>query len=92
MISRMFVSKHCILLMHFNIVAGWYLDLHNTTQLKFCHSTRGHKSYFAKSPFAEDDSLMVMFKSWARQDIEQLTIQKTTEFVTNKLLCNWTAA
>ena len=73
-------------------VAGWYLDLHNTTQLKFCRSTRGRKSYFAKSPFAEDESLMVMFKSWARQDIEHLTIQKTTEFVTNKLLCNWTAA
>jgi len=86
MTSHTFVSKHYVLARLLNIVADWYLELHKTNQMKFCRSTRGRKSYFAKSPFTEDESLMVQFKSWAQQDIEHLTIKKTQEFVTNKLL------
>ena len=44
----------------------------------------------ALSPFAEDKSLTVQFKSWARVDLEHLTIHKVQDFINNKLLCDWT--
>ena len=58
-------------------VADWYLQLHETESLQFKRSDRGRASYFAKSPFSEDESLMVQFKSWCRVEIEHLTVKKT---------------
>ena len=71
-------------------IADWYLDLHKTKSLKWRRSERGRASYFAKSPFAEDELLLMQFKSWARQDLEHLNIHKSREFINLKLLSDWT--
>ena len=44
-----------------------------------------------KSLFTEDESLTSQFKSWARNDLEYLTVKKAWEFINLKLLKNWTA-
>ena len=41
-------------------IADWYLDLHSTRdKLQFNRSKRGRSSYFAISPFSEDECLTV---------------------------------
>ena len=72
-------------------VADWYLQLHEIKSLKFRRSERGRSSYFAKSPFIEDECLTVQFKSWARQDLEHLSIKKSQDFINEKLLSKWSA-
>ena len=72
-------------------VADWYLQLHEIKSLKFRRSERGRSSYFAKSPFIEDECLTVQFKSWARQDLEHLSIKKSQDFINEKLLSKWNA-
>ena len=71
-------------------IADWYLELHSTTLLRFRRSERGRAAYFMKSPFAEDESLTSQFKSWARNDLEHLSVKKAWEFINLKLLHNWT--
>jgi hypothetical protein len=73
-------------------VADWYLELHHTSKLKFRRCERGRESFQAKSPFSESQDLTVQLKSWARADIEHLTIQKAAKFVNEELLKDWTAA
>lgn len=72
-------------------VANWYLQLHETTELRFKRSNRGRDSFHARSPFAEDELLLVQFKSWARIDLEHLSIKKSQDFINSKLLADWTA-
>ena len=72
-------------------VADWYLELHQTTKLRFRRSERGRQSFQAKSPFSDSEDLSVQLKSWARADIEHLTIQKAARFVNEELLSDWTA-
>ena len=72
-------------------IADWYLELHKSKKLQFRRSKRGKDSHFALSPFAEDESLTVQLKSWARQDIEHMTVSKTQGFINTKLLMDWTA-
>jgi hypothetical protein len=72
-------------------VADWYLELHQTTTLKFRRCERGRQSFQAKSPFSDSEDLSVQLKSWARADIEHLTIQKAAKFVNEELLADWTA-
>ena len=72
-------------------VADWYLQLHELSSLKFRRSARGRSSYFAVSPFSEDECLTVQFKSWARQDLEHLTVKKAQDFINEKLLSQWSA-
>lgn len=45
-----------------------------------------------KSPFAEDESLMIQLKSWAHQDLEHLTMKKLSTFTNDVLLSDWSAA
>ena len=61
-------------------IADWYLQLHQYESLKFCRSMQGKASSMALSPFAEDESLTVQFKSWARVDLEHLNIKKSAKF------------
>jgi len=46
----------------------------------------------ANSPFSEDKSLMIQLKSWARQDLEHLTVKKSSAFINDVLLSDWSAA
>ena len=71
-------------------VADWYIQLHETKLLKFKRSLRGKSSAQAKSPFLENEQLTIQFKMWARADIEHLNIQKSHEFINDKLLKHWT--
>ena len=71
------------------IVADWYYELHQTDKLQFRRSQRGQESFAARSPFSEDESLLVQSKSWARQDIEHLNVQKEKDFISTKLLSTW---
>ena len=57
-------------------ITNWYLYLHENTQLKFKRSERGRESFHARTPFSEDELLLVRFKSWARIDLEHLSIRK----------------
>jgi hypothetical protein len=41
--------------------------------------------------FSDSEDLSVQLKSWARADIEHLTIQKAARFVNEDLLRDWTA-
>ena len=70
-------------------IADWYIDLHATERLQFRQSARGKASSKAQSPFSEDESLMVQLKTWARQDLEHLTVKKATIFINEKLLSDW---
>ena len=72
-------------------VADWYLELHKSKESQFCRSKRGKDSHVALSPYAEDELLTVQLKSWARKDIEHMTVKKTQEFINTKLLKDWTA-
>ena len=72
-------------------VASWYLHLHEYPSLKFRRSERGKHDRLAKSPFLEDELLTMQFKTWARQDLEHLSIKKSHEFINNTLLASWTA-
>ena len=72
-------------------VANWYLQLHETTQLRFKRSNRGRDSFQARTPFAEDELLLVQFKGWAQIDLEHLSIKKSQDFINSKLLADWTA-
>ena len=72
-------------------IADWYLQLHQTNKLQFRRLERGRGAYFMKSPFAEDESLSISFKAWARQDLEHLSVKKSWDFINLKLLSNWTA-
>ena len=71
-------------------IMNWYLQLHLTPIMKFRRSETGRAQFIAKSPFAEDESLLVQYKSWARTDIEHLTVRKTTDFINDILLVDWT--
>jgi hypothetical protein len=62
-------------------VADWYLELHQTSKLRFRRCERGRQSFQAKSPFSDNEDLSLQLKSWARADIEHLTIQKAARFV-----------
>jgi hypothetical protein len=87
---------------HFHQFTGrtimkWYLQLHERREtkkgagLKWMRSSRGRYSRSAKSPFSEDESLMVQFKSWARSDLETLTVNKAQAWVNKTLLKDWSA-
>jgi hypothetical protein len=89
---------------HFNQYTGrtimkWYLQLHERREtrkgvglgLKWMRSSRGRTSRSAKSPFSEDESLMVQFKSWARSDLETLTVNKAQAWINKTLLKDWSA-
>jgi hypothetical protein len=54
-------------------------------------SSRGRLSRSAKSPFSEDESLVVQFKSWARSDLETLTVNIAQAWVNKTLLKDWSA-
>ena len=75
----------------------WYLQLHERREnkkgvvLKWMRSSRGRYSRSAKLPFSEDESLMVQFKSWARSDLETLTVDKAQAWVNKILLKDWSA-
>jgi hypothetical protein len=71
-------------------VLNWYSELHQTCKLKFKRSTRGRGSSAAKSPFAEDENLLLQFKLWARSDLEHLTVGKASIWVNEELLKDWT--
>jgi hypothetical protein len=76
---------------HGRTIADWYLELHQTSKLRFQYCERGRQSFQAKSPFSDNGDLSVQLKSWARADIEHLTIQKAARFVNEELLSDWTA-
>jgi hypothetical protein len=87
---------------HFHQYTGrtimkWYLQLHERRDtekeipLKWMRSSRGRYSRSAKSPFSEDESLMVQFKSWARSDLETLTVNKAQAWINKTLLKDWSA-
>lgn len=71
-------------------VQNWYCELHATQQFRFRPSQRGRTSSQAKSPFEEDESLLMQFKSWARSDLEHLNIKKAKAWINNVLLKDWT--
>jgi hypothetical protein len=71
-------------------VLNWYSELHHTSKWKFKRSARGHASSAAKSPFAEDEHLVLQFKLWARSDLEHLTVGKAAIWVNEELLNDWT--
>jgi hypothetical protein len=74
-----------------------YLQLHKRRGnkkvfvLKLMHSSRGKSSRSAKSPFSEDESLMVQFRSWAGSDLETLTVNKAQAWIDITLLKDWSA-
>ena len=69
-------------------IIQWYQDMLTTTtgDLRFTRSFCGKSSSMACSPYAEDESLLVEFKSWAWSDLDKLTIKKAAEWV-NKKVC-----
>lgn len=71
-------------------VSMWYAELHSTPLLRFRPNMRGHSSDKAKSPFLEDESLLMQFKSWARSDLEHLNTKKATDWINTELLKDWT--
>jgi hypothetical protein len=88
--------------MNFNQYTGrtimkWYLQLHKRRDnkrifvLKWMCSSRGRLSRSAKSPFSKDESLMVQFKSWARSDLETLTVNKAQARIIKTLMKDWSA-
>jgi hypothetical protein len=58
--------------------------------LCFKRSEQGRELWAAKSPFSQDQTLMLQFKSWACANVEHLTVQKCTEWVNEQLLKDWT--
>ena len=73
-------------------VAQWYRDMHQGERVdigRFSRSTRGHASKPSRSPFRENFQLTMQFKSWARQDLEHLTIQKALNWVETYFLKDW---
>ena len=85
------IEQNCFQIKQARTVADWYLDIHKSKSLKFRHSYEGRASYFAKSPFGENKYLNMQLKSWARQDLEHLSIRKAQNFVNLNLLSDWTA-
>ena len=77
-------------IMQRHTVVHWYLQLHQAKDMKFKRSTKGKASTISKSPFTENEELTIRFKMWARSDIENLSVQKSHEFINTKLLNNWT--
>ena len=88
--------------LHFKQYTGrtimkWYLQLHERRAdkkgfvLKWLRSSRGRISRSAKSPFSEDESLNMQFKSWARSDLETMTVYKAQAWINNILLRDWSA-
>jgi len=73
------------------IVADWYLNTHESKSIQFKRSERGRQSHMVKSLFSEDELLTMQVKSWARQDLEHINIQKSVAFINSKLLRIWTA-
>lgn len=69
--------------------ANCYLQVHQFDSTKFPCSSRGKGYIIAESLFAEDEALMLQFKSWACVDIGHLSIQKAQEFVNDKLMSSW---
>ena len=62
----------------YRTIMQWFLDLHSTVtgDLQFTKSARGESSWFASSPFSEDESLLAQFKAWTRSDLQQLTMKR----------------
>ena len=55
------------------------------------HERRGRISRSAKLPLSKDESLVVQFKSWARSELETLTVNKAQAWVNKSLLKDWSA-
>jgi len=70
-------------------IMDWYIQLHESNLLKFRRSEKGRAAYFMKSPFVEDESLTLQFKSWARSNLEHLSVRKAWDFINLKLLNKW---
>ena len=86
--------KHQCSNYHFRTVMNWYLDLHLSSSngdIRFPKSKKGYSSSAAISPFSQDECLMIQFKSWAKSDLENLTIEKATNWINNNFLNEWTA-
>jgi hypothetical protein len=85
---------------HWKTIQDWYLELHHNfdinsnkhSMLNLCfkRSEHGRTLWAAESPFSQDEALMMQFKSWARADVEHLTVEKSTEWVNEQLLQDWT--
>ena len=82
---------------HLNVITTrtvmtWYRELHMglpDSCLKFRRHQQGKNSTAAISPFSEDESLMIRFKSWARSDLAHLSVEKATSFINDNLLNDW---
>jgi hypothetical protein len=51
--------------------------MHN---LPFKRSAKGRVEWAARSPFQNDESLMIQLKLWARVHLEHLTVQKCADY------------
>jgi hypothetical protein len=71
-------------------VMTWYRELTESLSLKFRHSERGRNSVAAKSPVAEDESLMIQLKGWGRANLEKLSVDSAREWINEMLLSKWT--
>jgi hypothetical protein len=84
---------------HWQTIQTWYLELHHKfndvdstmLDLRFKRSAKGKVKWAAKSPFQNDESMMIQFKSWARADLEHLTVEKCANWINETLLSDWTS-
>jgi hypothetical protein len=44
----------------------------------------------AKSPFAEDESLMIQLKGWGWANLEKLSVDSAQDWINETLLSKWT--
>jgi hypothetical protein len=71
-------------------VMVWYRELTKSSSLKFRRSERGRHTVAARSPFEEDESLMIQLKGWGRANLEKLSVDSAREWINETLLSKWT--
>ena len=75
-------------LVHYSTIMTWYRQMFEITtgDYQFQKSECGASSLEAASPFKEDESLFVQFKSWENSELSSLTIRTAIDWVNTKLL------
>jgi hypothetical protein len=79
------LSKYCA-----RTVMAWYRELTQSLSLKFRRNQRGRASDAARSPFAEDEMMMMQLKAWGRANLEKLSVDSAREWINETMLSKFT--
>jgi hypothetical protein len=72
-------------------VMTWYRELTQSQSLKFRRNLRGRASDAARSPFNEDEGMMMQLKGWGRANLEKLSVDSAREWINETMLSKFTA-